>query len=94
MIKNNNLIGQRFGRLTVDRIDNNNGNYEPNNCRWATMEEQNRNKRNNIMVDGLCLKDYCRENNLNYETIRQRLKRGWTIKKALNEPVKAFRPIP
>ena len=52
------------GGYSLDRI-NTNGNYEPGNCRWATIYEQNRNRRNNriVTVDGVSktLAEWCSE---------------------------------
>ncbi len=37
-------MGERPARMTLDRYPNNDGNYEPGNCRWATRADQNRNR--------------------------------------------------
>ena len=65
-------------KLTIDRIDVN-GNYEPNNCRWITQQEQCENTRRNkkITYKGKTqnLKAWCRELDLNYNTIRSRFEK-------------------
>jgi len=47
-------MGERPNKMTIDRI-NNNGNYEPLNCKWSDRKEQANNKRNNIKKDGFLL---------------------------------------
>lgn len=54
--------------LSIDRIDYTKG-YYPENCRWVDIYTQASNKSNNVIIDGKCLKAWCREHGLNYKAI-------------------------
>jgi hypothetical protein len=80
-----------IGKNTIDRIDPR-GNYEPSNCRWLSLPDQLRNKRDTVWVEGVCLSDFCRRKGLPYNTIRRRIRtEHWDIQRAISTPVRIKR---
>jgi hypothetical protein len=77
--------------LSIDRIDVN-GHYCPENCRWVSTGEQARNKTSNIKItfNGTTrvLSDWAKIKGIDKSTLANRIKKGWSIEKALNNPAK------
>ena len=74
---------------TIERIDND-GDYEPGNCRWASTFEQHSNRRDNVFITALgktmTMRQWSRETGIWKTTIRARLQRGWSDEDAVTIP--------
>ena len=73
--------------LEIDRIDNECG-YSPDNCRFVSHRENNRNRRNCRMITyggkRQCLSAWAEELDINYNTLRSRLRNGWPVERAFS----------
>ena len=75
-------MGPRPDGTSIERMDNN-GNYDPGNCKWATDEEQAHNKRNNRVLVGMgktqLLCDWAKETGISASLLHYHLKQGKTM---------------
>lgn len=82
--------GYRKG-LTIDRIDFTK-DYSPNNCRFITMRMQQRNKSSNKRIEYngeiMSVQEWAEKINITPSTLRARFNKGWSVERALTEPVR------
>jgi hypothetical protein len=79
---------------SLDRWPDNDGHYEKDNCRWATAAQQNTNTSSNVVLEfqgkRQCVLHWARELGIKATLIYNRLEYGWSVERALTEPVREY----
>lgn len=83
-------MGDRPDDHSLERIDNNQG-YSKENCTWATRSAQQRNRRVNRLVGGRCLTAVAEESGIQPETIRSRLRAGWSEERSCSTDPRKYK---
>ncbi len=86
-------MGELGKGLSLDRIDNNKGYYKEN-CQWSDKSQQANNKRNNVLItfkgETMSISQWERKLNINKGALDVRIRRGWSIERALTQKPRGF----
>lgn len=83
-------MGEARQGMSIDRI-NNDGDYEPGNCRWVGCEIQARNTRSNVVIEWRgekkCVSEWAESIGVPVKALRRRLRLGWSVDDAFTLPL-------